>query len=73
MERTEMITLQLDDRQRKSILFALYQFAFAAHARANAAAQDVFSKFYKASDVAFFLKDAEDAEALMAKIRELAK
>ena len=60
----------LTDRENAVMRFALHNFMTDAYARMNAAAQDKDSRYFKPGAVEAFAKDAKDAEALMAKLRE---
>ena len=57
----------MTERQISIINFALHRFASDARSNANAAAQDKNGDFYKEGSVTAFLRDASDAEKLLAK------
>jgi hypothetical protein len=58
-----------DDRRSKVIRFALFRFAHDAHSMANEAAQDISGLRYKPGAAEAFMRDAEDAQAILADMR----
>jgi len=58
------------DREQKIIMFAVHRFMGDAYAQANAAAQDHENRHFKPGAVDAFYRDAKDAEALIAKLKE---
>ena len=51
-------------------MFAVHRFMGDAYAQANAAAQDHENRHFKPGAVDAFYRDAKDAEALIAKLKE---
>ena len=60
----------LTEREQKIIVFAIHRFMSDSYAQANAAAQDHDNRYFKPGAVDAFYKDAKDAEALVAKLKE---
>jgi len=60
----------MTEREQKIIMFAVHRFMGDSYAQANAAAQDHDNRYFKPGAVDAFYKDAKDAEALVAKLKE---
>lgn len=59
-----------NEREQQIIMFAVHRFMGDAYAQSTAAAQDHDNRYFKPGAVDAFYKDAKDAEALIAKLKE---
>ena len=60
----------LTGREQQIIMFAVHRFMSDAYAQSTEAAQDHDNRYFKSGASQAFYKDAKDAEALIAKLRE---
>lgn len=60
--------LELTEREARVIRFALHRFKWQAHNQFDAASQKATAHFFAGLDASRFLQDAQDAEALLARL-----